>query len=102
MTSSHIQKSLKKFKKAIESLDLAKRVAASQWLQGVIMAQSLAPEERDALVQASNAYIEDFDEGEYLGAVNAMIDYLIREQRRAKRVLKKGDGGVGKTQQAQD
>ena len=89
MNASNIQESLKKFKRKIKSLDLDKRVAAAKWLEGVIVAQSLTSDERDELVTASNEYIWDFEEEEYTDAINAMIEYLTREQRSAKRVLKK-------------
>lgn len=98
MSSSHVQESLKKFKKTIRSLDLDKRVAAVKWLEGVIVAQSLTPDERDELVKASNEYIGDFEEVEYVDAVNAMIEFLTRELRSAKRVLKKSSKRLGKNQ----
>ena len=96
MHSSYIQESLKKFKRTIRSLDLDKRIAAIKWLEGVIVAQSLTPDERDELVKASNEYIGGFEEGEYVAAVNAMIEYLNREQRSTKRVLKKSSKRSGK------
>lgn len=71
-------------------------------LEGVIVAQSLTPDERDELVKASNEYIGDFEEGEYVDAVNAMIDYLNREQRRVKRMLKKSSQSLGKNQRVRN
>jgi hypothetical protein len=103
MKGSHTQASLKKFKKTIRRLDLAKRVAASQWLQGVIVAQSLTPDERDELVQASNEYIASFEEeAEYIAAVNTLINFLTSEQRTAKRNLKKRGKRGGKQQRKPD
>jgi hypothetical protein len=100
MTTRHTKESLKKFKQTIRRLDLAKRIAASQWLQGVIVAQSLTQNERDALAQASNEYIGSFEEEtEYLAAVNILIDFLTNEQKLAKRSLKKRDKQGGKTKQ---
>lgn len=103
MKSSHTKESLKKFKKTIRRLDLAKRVAASQWLQGVIVAQSLTQDERDEIVQASNEYIGSFEgEGEYIAAVNVLVDFLTSEQQIAKRGLKKRSKRGGKTQRVHD
>ncbi|UCB60895.1 MAG: hypothetical protein JSW72_02225 [Candidatus Bathyarchaeota archaeon] len=100
MRATHIQESLKKFKKIIKGLDLDKRVAATKWLEGVIVAQSLTPVERDELVKASNEYIGDFEEGEYVDAVNAMIEYLTHEQRSTKRTLKKRNKRLVNNQRA--
>lgn len=98
MYSSYIQESIQKFKRILRSLDLDKRIAAIKWLEGVIVAQSLTPDERDELVKASNEYIGGFEEGEYVDAVNAIIECLNREQRSAKRLLMKRGKRLGKNQ----
>jgi hypothetical protein len=80
------QGSLKKFAKAVECLDLEKQVAACKWLEGVIVAQMLTTDERKSVVDASNQYIEAV-EGEYADAVNALLRYLRRAQKKANRAL---------------
>ena len=90
MNSSLIQRSLRRFKKTMQSLDLHKRITATKWLEGIIVAQSLTTDERDRLIKASNEYIGNFeDEEEYIDAVNALMDYFTLEQKSAIRALKK-------------
>ncbi len=89
MNRSSLQESLSKFKKVIESLDLDKRIAATKWLEGVIVSQSLTTDERDNLVKAANEYIRDVEEGEYVEAVNALMEYFTSLQRSTRRALKK-------------
>ena len=89
MGASDVQKSLKRVAQAIESLDLDKRVAASKWLEGVIVAQTLTMEERDSIVKAANSYIETVEEDSYVAAVNALISYLCRVQKATRRAIKK-------------
>lgn len=76
MTDSCCSESLKKFTKVVESLDVQKRIAAAKWLEGVVVGQSLTPEERESIVNAVNEYISDIDEEEYAHAVNVLIEYL--------------------------
>lgn len=89
MSTGRNRESLKKFAETIESLDLEKRVAATKWLEGVIVAQNLTAEEREGLVRASNAYIGAAGEEDYANEVNALMDYLRRVQRESNRALKK-------------
>jgi hypothetical protein len=89
MTTSRDRESLRKFAQTIESLDLEKRVAASKWLEGVIVAQNLTAEERENLVKASNEYIAGAGDEQYVDDVNALMDYLRRVQRESNRALKK-------------
>jgi hypothetical protein len=89
VTSNLIQKSLRKFRKVIESLDLDKRISAMKWLEGVIVAQSLTTDERDELVHASNKYIGSFEGEEYQDAVNALIGYFTVEKKKAITALAK-------------
>ena len=80
---------LSKFKKTINGLDLEKRIAATKWLEGVIVSQSLTAKERDSLVKAANEYIGDVEEGEYAEAINMLMGYFASVQKSARRVLKK-------------
>ena len=89
MSTGRNRESLKKFAQTIESLDLEKRVAATKWLEGVIVAQNLTAEEREGLVRASNEYIGAAGEADYANEVNALMDYLRRVQRESNRALKK-------------
>ena len=89
MSGSRIHKSLGKFKKTINGLNLEKRIAATKWLEGVIVAQSLTSKERDGLVKAANEYIGDVEEGKYADAVNSLIEYFGSVQKSARRALKK-------------
>jgi hypothetical protein len=89
MGTGRNRESLKKFAQTIESLDLEKRVAATKWLEGVIVAQNLTAEEREGLVRASNEYIGAASEADYADEVNALMDYLRRVQRESNRALKK-------------
>ena len=89
MSTGRNRESLKKFAQTIESLDLEKRVAATKWLEGVIVAQNLTAEEREGLVRASNEYIGAASEADYADEVNALMDYLRRVQRESNRALKK-------------
>lgn len=89
MSRSNVRELLNKFKKTINGLDLEKRIAATKWLEGVIVSQSLTTEERDSLVKAANEYIGDVEEGEYAEAVNMLIEYFADVQKGARRVLKK-------------
>ena len=87
MSEDHNRESLKKLAYAIDLLDLDKRLAATKWLEGVIVAQILTSEERDNLVKAANEYIADVEEEEYMEAVNVLIECLVRTQRNTKRSL---------------
>jgi hypothetical protein len=89
MSTGRNRESLKKFAQTIERLDLEKRVAATKWLEGVIVAQNLTAEEREELVRASNEYIGSAGEEDYVDEVNALMDYLRRVQRESNRALKK-------------
>ena len=89
MSGHRHRKSLKKFALIIEKLDLNKKIAAARWLEGVITSQILTNEERENIVKAANEYIESVEEADYLNAVNELISFLEREQRSAKRALKK-------------
>jgi hypothetical protein len=89
MSGRRYRKSLKKFAQIIEKLDLSKKIAAAKWLEGVITSQILTNEERESIVKAANEYIEGVEEGDYLNAVNELIGFLEREQRSAKRALKR-------------
>ena len=89
MSRRRYRRSLKKFAQIIERLDLNKKVAAARWLEGVITSQILTNAERESIVKAANEYIGGVEEGAYLDAVNELIKFLEREQRRAKRALKK-------------
>lgn len=90
MTEGRYSKSLKKVGQVIECLDLDKQVAATKWLEGVIVAQTLTTLEREGIVKAANEYVETLEEEEeYVSAVNALIEYLERVQKKAKRTLKK-------------
>lgn len=87
--NNHRQESLDKLKKTIKNLDRDKRIAATKWLEGVIVAQSLTTDERDNVVKAANEYIGDVKEEEFVEAVNTLIEYLTGVQRRERRALKK-------------
>jgi hypothetical protein len=89
MSEGRNRKSLKKLTYTIDRLDLDKRLAATKWLEGVIVAQILTSEERDNLVKAANEYIADVEEEEYMEAVNVLIECLARTQRNTKRSLKR-------------
>jgi len=89
MSEGRNRESLKKLAYAIDCLDLDKRLAATKWLEGVIVAQILTSEERDGLVKAANEYIADVEEEEYIGAVNVLIECLAQTQRNTKRSLKR-------------
>ncbi len=89
MGESRSRESLKKFAQAIEGLDPDRRIAAAKWLEGVIVAQTLTPEEREHIIIAANEYIESVEEDEYMDAVNALIEFLERTKRSANRTLKK-------------
>jgi len=93
MTEGRYRESLKKVGRVIECLDLDKQVAATKWLEGVIVAQTLTALEREGIVKAANEYVETLEEEEeYVGAVNALIEYLEHVQRKAKSTLKKKSG----------
>jgi hypothetical protein len=64
---------LKKLAEAFESLDLNKRIAAAKWLEGVIVAQALTPDEKESIIKAT--------EEEVVDKVNALIKYLRRVQK---------------------
>lgn len=93
MSESCNREALKKFAQTIRRLDLDKRVAATKWLEGVIVGQILTTKERDDIVQASNDYVATVEEDEYVGAVNSLIEYLKKVQRNANRALKKKGRG---------
>ncbi len=92
MSSGRNRDSLKEFVQVFERLSLDKRMSAAKWLEGVIVAQSLTAEERNSLVDASNKYIGDVGEAEFVDAVNTLIDYLRQVQKESKRELKKMNG----------
>ncbi len=98
MTEDRYRESLKKVGQVIECLDLEKQVAATKWLEGVIVAQTLTTLEREGIVKAANDYVETLEEEEeYVGAVNALIEYLARVQKKAKRTLRrKGNNSSAK------
>jgi hypothetical protein len=89
MSKSRNQESLRKFSQVIESFDLEKRIAATKWLEGVIVAQNLTAEERESIVKASNEYIDECSDAEYVNGVNALIEYLRHVQKKASRELKR-------------
>jgi len=89
MSRRRYRKSLKKFAQIIGRLDLSKKIAAAKWLESVITSQILTNEERESIVKAANEYIDGVEEGDYLNAVNELIEFLEREQRSAKRALKR-------------
>ena len=72
---------LKKVVQTFESLDLDKRIAAAKWLEGVIVAQALTPDEKESIVKASNEYTETLTEEEFVDKINALIEYLRRVQK---------------------
>ncbi|MCW3981947.1 MAG: hypothetical protein NWE81_02365 [Candidatus Bathyarchaeota archaeon] len=80
---------LGKLTQFIESLDLDKQVAATKWLEGVIVAQILSNEEREGIVKAANEYIGTVEEEKYLDAVNVLIEQIGRMRKRANRALKR-------------
>jgi hypothetical protein len=90
MSETCSREPLKKFGRAIENLDPNKQVAAAKWLEGVIVAQALTTEERESLVEAANEYVEALEEEEYVDSVNALVEYLGRVGKSARRALKKG------------
>lgn len=93
MTEDRHRESLKKVGRVIECLDLDKQVAATKWLEGVIVAQTLTAIEREGIVKAANEYVENLEEEEeYVGAVNALIEYLGQVQRKARRTLRRKSG----------
>jgi hypothetical protein len=92
MTESRYRESLKKVGRVITCLDPDKQVAATKWLEGVIVAQTLTTGEREDIVKAANDYVETLGEEEYVGAVNALIGYLEHVQKRANRTLKRNKG----------
>jgi spore cortex formation protein SpoVR/YcgB (stage V sporulation) len=89
MGKGRIPKPLGKLTQFIESLDLDKQVAATKWLEGVIVAQILTNEEREGIVKAANEYIGAVNEEKYLDAVNALIEQIGRLRKKANRALKK-------------
>ena len=70
------QEPLKKLAQTFESLDLDKRIAAAKWLEGVIVAQALTPDEKESIIKASNEYTETLTEEEFVDKINALIGYL--------------------------
>ena len=70
------QEPLKKLAVAFESLALDKRIAAAKWLEGVIVAQALTPDEKESIIKASNEYTEVLTEEEFVDKINALIGYL--------------------------
>lgn len=80
MTRSRPSKALTKLIRVIESLSPDKQIAATKWLEGVIVGQVLSEEERQSIVKAVNEYISSVDEKEYADAVNALIEYLKKVQ----------------------
>ena len=75
------QEPLKKLAQTFESLDLDKRIAAAKWLEGVIVAQALTPDEKESIIKASNEYTETLTEEEFVDKINALIEYLKRVQK---------------------
>lgn len=90
MSEACSREPLKKFGRVIESLDPNKQIAAAKWLEGVIVAQALTTEERENLVEAANEYVEALEEEEYVDSVNALVEYLGRVGKSARRLRKKG------------
>ena len=78
------QEPLKKLAQTFESLDLDKRIAAAKWLEGVIVAQALTPDEKESIIKASNEYAEILTEEEFVDKVNALIEYLQEVQGSSK------------------
>ncbi len=81
---------LGKLTQFIKSLDLDKQVAATKWLEGVIVAQVLTNEEREGIVKAANEYIGAVEEDKYLDAVNALIEQIGRLRKKANKALNRG------------
>jgi|SRR3990170_5466374 len=81
MSSRGDQEPLKKLAQTFESLDLSKRIAAAKWLEGVIVAQALTPDEKESIIKASNEYTETLTEEEFVDKINALIEYLKRVQK---------------------
>jgi hypothetical protein len=77
------QEPLKKLAQTFESLDLDKRIAAAKWLEGVIVAQALTPDEKESIVKASNEYTEVLTDEEFVDKINALIKYLRGVQKRS-------------------
>ena len=75
---------LKKVVQTFESLDLDKRIAAAKWLEGVIVAQALTPDEKESIIRASNEFTETLTEEEFVDKVNALIEYLQEVQESSK------------------
>ena len=91
MGKSSYKEALRQVSQVIENLALEKQVAAAKWLEGVIVAQTLTNDERDAIVKAANAYVETIVEEDYVSAVNALIAYLGQVQKSVQRKLKKAN-----------
>ena len=81
MSSRGDQEPLKRLAQTFESLDLSKRIAAAKWLEGVIVAQVLTPDEKESIIKASNEYTETLTEEEFVDKINALIEYLKRVQK---------------------
>jgi hypothetical protein len=96
MPSDQTRELLQQVAQVIRSMGVEKRISATKWLEGVIVAQSLTVEERDRLVKASNEYIGSTDEADYVDAVNAFIDLLQQVQRESKRALKQQNSARAK------
>jgi hypothetical protein len=76
MSEGRPQDALKKLIQVVEGLSSEKRIAATKWLEGVIVGQVLDDEERASIVEAVNEYLRSADEKEYAGAVNVLVEYL--------------------------
>lgn len=74
-------KPLRKLAQTFERLDLEKRKAAANWLEGVILSQILTVEERESIVKASNEYTESLTDDDYESKVDDLIGYLRKLQR---------------------
>lgn len=80
MTESRPQETLRKLIRVIEGLSLEKQIAATKWLEGVIVGQTLTEEERQSIVEAVNEYLRSAEEKEFTDAINTLIEYLKKVQ----------------------